>query len=189
MADPIRRLLPPPARMKGVRAPPGGLVDGQRRRRALRLAGGVDWYLAESGRFDFLGSGDLSLEDARAVLADLGAGSTAVFVCVAKPRAIEDVLGGESRWGLRRLTWSRRLHAEVAPKLASVARGARLALLPGEGLVWVDGERLFTPGELVPLPWTDPPVSLRVVRPADVLLALRRAVGPGGPRRAAVGGD
>lgn len=175
--------------MKGVRAPPGGLTDGQRRPRALRLAGGVDWYLAESGRFDFVGSGDVSLEDALSVRAELGAGSGAVFVCVARPRAIEDVLGGESKWGLRRLTWSRRLHAEVAPKLASVARGARLALLPGDDLVWVDGERLFRPGELVPLPWTDPPVSLRVVRPRNVLAALRRAVGPDGPRRAAVGRD
>jgi len=163
-------------------------VPGQRRPRVLRLAGGVDWYLADTGRFERLGSGDVSARDLQAVQAELArsGGPDAVFVCVARPREIEDVLGPKARWGTRRITWSTRLKRPIAPKLAWVARGARLALLPGKGPVWVDGERLFDPGEKVPLPWTEPMVELEVVRPRTVRAALRAAVGPSGPRRAAL---
>ncbi|MGO9198627.1 MAG: hypothetical protein ACLQK4_16055 [Acidimicrobiales bacterium] len=173
-----------------MNSPPGGLVDGQRRPRVLRLARAVDWYVADADRFELVGTGDVSMSDVTAVRADLAKASSAhaAFVCVARPREIEDVLGRKSRWvgawGLRRITWSQSIGKPIAPKLAAVARGARLAVLPDQGLVWVDGERLFKPGETVPLPWTDPPVSLPVVRPRTVLAALRAAVGPQGPRRA-----
>jgi hypothetical protein len=169
-----------------VRPPPGGLVEGQRRPKVLRLVRGGDWYVADRGRFEKIGSGDLSVRDLKAVRADLreSAGADAVFVCVARPREVEQVL--THRWGTRRITWSTRLKKPIAPKLAWVARGARLALLPGDGIVWVDGERLFTPGETVPLPWTDPPVELKVVRPKTVRTALKTAVGPKGPRRAVI---
>ncbi len=142
--------------------------------------------MADRGRFERIGSGDLSVRDLKAVRADLreSAGPDAVFVCVARPREVEQVLS--HRWGTRRITWSARLSKPIAPKLSSVARGARLALLPGEGIVWVDGERLFAPGEVVPLPWTDPPVELKVVRPSIVRDALKVAVGPDGPRRAQI---
>ena len=169
-----------------VNLPPGALVDGQRRPRALRLAKGVDWYLVDAGRFELVGSGDLSMRDVTAVQADLreSASPSAVFVCVARPREIEEVLGQKNRWGTKRITWATRRGKPIAPGLPAVARGARLAVLPDAGLVWVDGERLFSPGEKVPLPWTDPPISLEIVRPKAVLGALRKAVGPGGPTRA-----
>lgn len=165
-------------------------MPGQRRPRVLRLAGPVDWYVADVGRFERLGSGDVSVRDMKAVRADLerSAGPDAVFVCVARPKEIEDVLGPKGRFGTRRITWSTRLKAPIAPKVAWVARGSRLALLPGRGIVWVDAERLFTAGETVPLPWTEPPVELEVVRPRAVLAALRTAVGPSGPRRATLDG-
>lgn len=140
----------------------------------------------DEGRFCLIGAGDISVRDMRAVEADLreSASSKAVFVCVSRPREIEEVLGRRGRFGTKRITWSQRLSKPIAPKLAAVARGARLALLPGTGIVWVDGEHLFTPGETVPLPWTDPPVELTVVRPRTVLSAMREAVGPSGPKRA-----
>jgi hypothetical protein len=65
-----------------------------------------------------------------------------------------------------------------------VARGARVAVLPSSGPVWVDDEHLFAAGETVPLPWTQPLVEMVVVRPKTVLAALRAVIGPGGPRRA-----
>ncbi|MGO9558982.1 MAG: hypothetical protein ACLPQS_08420 [Acidimicrobiales bacterium] len=172
-----------------MNSPPGGLVDGQRRPRVLRLAKAVDWYIVDIGRFELVGTGDVSMRDVKAVRADMKeAGSPlAVFVCVARPREIEEVIGKKSllnTWSLKRITWSENQGKPIAPKLASVARGARLALLPDQGLVWVDGEHLFKPGETVPLPWTDPPVELLVVRPRTVLAALRTAIGPKGPERA-----
>jgi hypothetical protein len=173
-----------------MKPPPGGLVDGQRRPRVLRIAGAVDWYLADRNRFERLGSGDLSMQDIQAVQADLGVadGSKAVFVCVSRPKEIEEILGQGrgARWGTRRITWSTRLGEPIAPSRGAVARGARVALLPGRGLVWVDGERLFSRDETVPLPWTDPLVELAVVRPREVRRALRQAVGAKGPRRAAL---
>ena len=35
--------------------------------RALQIVGGADWYIAEKGRFDFVGRGDISEADMRAV--------------------------------------------------------------------------------------------------------------------------
>ena len=79
-------------------SPPGGLVDGQRRPRALRLAKAVDWYIVDAGRFELVGSGDVSMRDVKAVRADLKecGSSQAVFVCVARPREIEEVIGKKS---------------------------------------------------------------------------------------------
>jgi hypothetical protein len=152
--------------------------------------------VVDVGRFVLVGSGDLSVRDMKAVRADLRESGSpqALFVCVARPREIEEVLAPKgssspaagllSTWGTRRIRWSTTLKRPIAPTLAAVSRGARLALLPEKGVVWVDGERSFTPGESVPLPWTDPPVSLEVVRPRTVLDAMRAAVGPNGPKRA-----
>lgn len=171
-----------------MNAPPGGLTDGQRRPRALQVASGVDWYVVDTGRFDLVGSGDVSMRDVKAVRAELreSASPTAMFVCVARPKEIEQVLNQKRQWGLRRITWSKELKKPIAPTVAAVARGSRLALLPEVGLVWVDGEKLFTPGETVPLPWTDPPIELLVVRPKRVLEAMRLAIGPTGPKRASL---
>lgn len=162
---------------------PGGIVDGQRRPRPLRLAAAVDWYLVTADRFELLGSGDLSERDAKAIRDELRASypAGAVFVGVARPREIEDIL--PSKWGTRRITWSERLRRPIAPSRAAVARGARLAVL-SSGPVWVDSERLFTPGESVPLPWTEPPVSLRVLRPRQLRRELDGVLGRAGPRRA-----
>ena len=137
-----------------------------------------------------VGSGDVSLRDLDAVRGDLWAvgRQRAVFVCVARPREIEEVLG-KNRFGTKRLTWSERLRSPIRPTVSSVARGARLALLPGRGLVWVDGEHLFKQGETVPLAWMEPPVELEVVRPGVVKKALRAALGPSGPQRAEVAAD
>jgi hypothetical protein len=52
------------------------------------------------------------------------------------------------------------------------------------GTVWVDGERLFKPGEPVPLPWTSPEVSLVVVRPPALRKAMKATLGRDGPSRA-----
>jgi hypothetical protein len=51
--------------------------------------------------------------------------------------------------------------------------------------VWVDRRRLFRPGELAILPWTEPRVKLAVVRPSTVQAAMREIIGRNGPRRAA----
>lgn len=142
--------------------------------------------MADTGRFELVGSGDLAgddLEDVRRQL-EMAPSGAAVFVCVARPREIEEVLGKNGQWGTKRITWSERVQKPLAPSRAAVARGARVAVLPREGIVWVDGERLFTVGEHVPLPWTEPLVTLLVVRPKSVRQALSRAVGQKGPRRA-----
>ncbi len=116
------------------------------------------------------------------VHAELGAAG--VFVCVAKARELDELLPRWMRTTRRRITQADRLGAPIPPKLNWVARGARVAVLPEFGTVWVDDEHLFRPGELVPLPWTDPLVELTVVRPAAVLVAMRDILGPGGPKRA-----
>lgn len=161
--------------------PPGGLTDRQRRPKELRLGGNLDWYLVAEGHFDRVGSGDVSADDLQAVARELGDG--AVFVCVAKPKQLESYLA-KPAIGTRRITNSSKLAGKTPPKARWVARGARLAVLPSQGTVWVDDERLFKPGERVPLPWTDPAVELVVVRPATVYAAMKAVMGPKGPKRA-----
>jgi len=161
--------------------PPAGLLDQQRRAKPIRLAAGADWYLVERGCFDLVGSGDVSEADLRAVGRELG--DSGVFVCVVKPKPIEEILGRRA-WGTRRIRRAAERQVATPPKLRWVAQGARLAVLPGRGTVWVDTERLFAVDEPVPLPWTEPPVELVVVRPATVLAAMKVIVGPGGPARA-----
>jgi len=160
---------------------PGGLLDQQRRPKALRLVGKADWYVICMGRFDLVGSGDVSDADLRSVHGDLGEGG--VFVCVAKPQPLEHYLPKHA-WGTRRISRAFRQSTPLYPKLRWVARGARLAVLPDVGTVWVDGEHLFTVGEPVPLTWTDPLVELTVVRPPTVYAAMKAIVGPNGPKRA-----
>ena len=155
-------------------------MDLQRRARTIQLAAKADWYLIKSGRFDLVGSGDVSAEDLRAVHRELGA--RGVFVCVAKPKPLEEVLA--QKWGTKRITRSSRAPAPIGPKLRWVALGARVAVLPDLGTVWVDDEHLFKAGDTVPLPWTEPPVALVVVRPSTVLEAMRVVLGPNGPKRA-----
>ncbi|MGH9296639.1 MAG: hypothetical protein ACRDZP_01520 [Acidimicrobiales bacterium] len=165
-------------------AVPGGLVAGQLRPKVVRLVKGADWYAIGPGRFDQVGAGDLSMKDIEAVGSDLPTSPWTAFVCVARPREVEDVLGPKNNFGLKRITWSARQKGPMAPTLAAVARGARIALLPGTGVVWVDSERLFARDDSVPLPWTDPLVSMKVVRPKVVREALRREIGPHARRRA-----
>ena len=167
--------------MTKVLPPPGGLSDQQHRPRPLRLGENLDWYVVSAGRFERVGSGDVSDEDLRSVARELG--DTAVFVCVAKPVPLEAYLS-KAQLGTRRITRSSRAKVRSSPKLRWVATGARLAVLPGRGTVWVDDEHLFKVGEAVPLPWTDPPVELVVVRPAAVYAAMRVALGRDGPTRA-----
>jgi hypothetical protein len=169
-----------------VTEPPGGLLDRQRRPRAIRLVGAADWYLLASGRFDLVGSGDVSEADLRAVRRDLG--SKGVFVCVAKPQPLEKFLG-RVPWGTRRISRSSQVRTPTRPKLRWVAEGARLAVLPEVGTVWVDGEHLFAEGEPVPLPWTEPLVELAVVRPPAIYAAMKAVVGADGPKRARLPGD
>lgn len=160
---------------------PGGLIDSQRRARSLRLVDRADWYLVRQGSFEFLGAGDVSEADLRSVHRELGA--TGVFVCVAKPPRLENYLGKQP-WGVRRLSFSSNVNGPAGPKLRWVAQGARLAVLPDLGSVWVDDEHLFPAGEEVPLPWTNPPVALIVVRPRTVYAAMKAMIGPSGPKRA-----
>lgn len=142
----------------------------------------ADWYLAAPGVFERLGSGDLSLEDLKAVAAEMERRyGKAGFVAVARRREIEKVLSNS--WGTKRITWSERLNRPIAPRLSDVARGARLACIP-EGVFFVDEEHFFSEGEQAPFPWTDPPVSLPVMRPRRLRQRLRELVGKKGPRRA-----
>ncbi len=163
-----------------MRLLPGGLVDGQSRARCLQVVGACDWYVVEAGRFDFVGNGEVSEEDLGLVGRELADGA---FVCVRQPRPIEEVLG-DGKLGTRRLRFASKLRSPGRPRLRWVARGARVAVLPGRGAVWVDGEHLFEDGEEVSLPWTSPLVSLAVIRPPVLYKELRRAVGPNGPGRA-----
>jgi hypothetical protein len=161
--------------------PPGGLLDQQRRPKSIRLVGKADWYLVGPGRFDLVGSGDVSDADLRSVHRELGTGG--VFVCVAKPAPLEHYLPKRT-WGTRRISRTFQQATPTYPKLRWVARGARLAVLPDVGTVWVDGEHLFSVGEPVPLTWTDPLVELTVVRPSTVYAAMKAMVGVNGPKRA-----
>jgi hypothetical protein len=166
-----------------VTEPPGGLLDQQRRPKPIRLVGKADWYVISMGRFELVGSGDVSDADLRSVHRDLGADG--VFVCVAKPPQLEQYLPKRA-WGTRRISRAFQRATPLYPKLRWVARGARLAVLPEVGTVWVDGEHLFTVGEPVPLTWTDPLVELTVVRPPSVYAAMKAMVGEHGPKRASL---
>ena len=138
----------------------------------------------QQGRFELLGSGDVSDADLRSVHRELR--DTGVFVCVAKPVPLEKYLP-KANFGTRRISRSSNTALPTRPKLRWVAKGARLAVLPQAGSVWVDDEHLFKVGEVVPLPWTDPAVELVVVRPATVYAAMKSIVGAKGPKRAAPG--
>jgi hypothetical protein len=157
---------------------PGGLHDSTRRLRRLRVVSNGDWYLAGRGLLRKVGFGELAMADLEAVSGDLG---ERVFVAHPLVRPIEQFLTGPSRLN-RRLTWYDRLSKPPQPTVAAVARGAQVAVLPREGIVWVDGERAFRAGENVPLPWTSPEVVLRVVRPRTVTRAMREVIGRGGPK-------
>ncbi len=156
-----------------ARAPlPAGLVAGQKRRRAEQLVAECDWYVVEPARFAYLATGDVSLDDLeRLALAE----PMALFVCVRVAKGPEEVLSS-SRFVTRRLRLAARLRPARSPRQRWVARGARVAVLPEKGVVWVDRERLFRRSEHVSLPWTDPPVSLPVVRVPEVRAAMRQVV-------------
>ncbi|HEV2360917.1 MAG TPA: hypothetical protein VGS21_04375 [Acidimicrobiales bacterium] len=179
---------------------PGGLFDSSKRPRKLQVCTWGDWFVGAPGLLLKVGFGELSMADLQAVDADLG---DRVFVAHAKPHPIENYLNGPGAstrksgpttapsglagWVFRRGLRPQRFYGwsgQLPPaSLTGIARGAQVAVLPGRGPVWVDGEKLFKPGELVPLPWTDPLVEMLIVRPKEVIEALKLAVGPGGPTR------
>lgn len=164
---------------------PGGLYDSTRRPRRLRVVSYGNWYLAAPGILQKVGFGELALADLEAVYRELG---KKVFVAHPEPHPIENYLssrptvGSRRTWGLRRQKFYGEAEAPL-PSLGAVARGAQVAVLPGIGPVWVDGVRLFKPGEMAPLPWTEPLVELRVVRPKQLQKAMVAAIGPDGPKR------
>ena len=164
--------------------PPGGLVEGRRLPKRLRVNGGGPWYLAAAGTFERVGHGDLSLGNLQAVLADLGG---RVFVSLPAQRSLQDYLGSPQSplnkyvgWRLRRYEGTKQ---NLQPTVAAIARGAQVAVLPDLGIVWVDSHRLFRPGETVPLPWTEPLVEMVAIRSRDLQRAMRTAIGEGGPKR------
>jgi hypothetical protein len=170
---------------------PGGLHDSTRRPRHLRVVSNGNWYLAAPGLLAKVGFGELAIADLDAVAADLG---ERVFVAHPEVKQIERHLGPTPPRLTRRLRWFEGLSEPFRPGLNAIARGAQVAVLPAggpgpSGVVWVDGERVFGPGEVVPLPWTDPLVSLTVVRPRAVAVAMRAVIGPGGPKRASLPED
>jgi len=73
------------------------------------------------------------------------------------------------------------------PTVSAVARGAQVAVVPDLGPVWVDRHRLFRPGEMASLHWTEPRVELVAVRPSTVRAALRKAIGGGRTRNRGAG--
>lgn len=162
--------------------PPAGLIEGHRLPRRLRVNGGGAWFLAGPGSFNRVGAGDLSHENLQAVFAELG---ERVFVSLPAPRQLEEFLGPQNKWAIfrPRLYRYEKLRRRVQPTIETIGREAQVAVLPGLGAVWVDGHRLFHDGETVPLPWTEPVVSLVAVRPRTVIRAMRRAIGPRGPKR------
>lgn len=167
---------------------PGGLHDSTRRPRHLRVVSNGSWYLAAPGLFAKVGFGELAIADLDAVAADLG---EKVFVAHPQVKQIERYLDATPPRLTRRLRWFEGLSEPPRPGVNAVARGAQVAVLPGggpgpTGVVWVDGDRVFRPGEVVPLPWTAPLVSLPVVRPRAVAAAIRAVIGPDGPKRASL---
>jgi hypothetical protein len=158
---------------------PGGLFDATRRPRHLRLVSNGDWYLAAPGLLQKVGFGELALADLEAVRDDLGENA---FLAHPEVKPLEEYLGG-ARGLPRRMRWPDRARSPSLPTVAGVARGAQVAVLPEQGIVWVDGEGLFKRDREVPLPWTDPLIYLPVVQPRAVIAVLRRIIGPGGPRR------
>jgi hypothetical protein len=164
---------------------PGGLYDSTRRPRRLRVVSYGNWFLAAPGILQQVGFGELALEDLEAVYRDLGG---KVFVAHPEPHPMENYLSSGPAVGRRRTFGMRRqkFYGEAGaplPSLGAVARGAQVAVLPEVGPVWVDGVRLFKPGEIAPLPWTDPLVELRVVRPRELQKAMLAVIGPNGPKR------
>ena len=169
-----------------VLAIPAGLVDGRKLARSLQVSGGGPWFLAARGCIERVGAGDLSLADLKAVEAELG---DRVFVAMPRLRSLQEYLTGQapgqrrthgaiSVFGpARRLQRFEELRDSAPPTLTATARGAQVAVLPELGPVWVDGYRLFRPGEKARLPWTDPRVELTVVRPSTVRSALREVIG------------
>ena len=158
---------------------PGGLHDSTRRPRQLRVVSNGDWYVAAPGTLKKVGFGELAIADLEAVRNDLG---DRVFLAHPQVRSIERYLGRPARMP-RRMRWFERASQPIQPSVAAVARGAQVAVLPEVGVVWVDGEGIFREGDEVPLPWTEPPVVMRVARPRSVASAMRRVIGPGGPKR------
>jgi hypothetical protein len=169
--------------------PPAGLMDRQRRARVIQVIAGAEWYVVKAGSFDMVGKGDVSDADLRAVHRELRDGG--VFLCVPKAKSMEERLG-RSKLGYRltpgRIRRSEERATSRPPKLRWVALGARVAVLPLPGPVWVDDERLFAPGERVPLPWTEPLVEMTVVRPKTVYAAMQAILGRDGPARATLPG-
>ncbi len=165
---------------------PGGLFDSTRRPRRLQVVSFGNWYLAGPGLLAKVGFGELSLADLEAVHAELG---ERVFLAHPQERAIGAYLtrgpspgeGSRPRFGFRRLLSEDNRALIEWPSVAAVARGAQVAVLPAEGPVWVDDQHLFKPLERIPLPWTDPPVEMTVVRPKTVIATMRQVIGPGGP--------
>lgn len=158
---------------------PGGLHDSTRRPRHLRVVSNGNWYLAAPAMLVKVGFGELALDDLRSVAEELG---RRVFVAHPEVRSIERYLP-RSGWLVRRLHWYEGMAAPPLPTLAAVARGAQVAVVPEQGVVWVDGEGAFRPGEVVPLPWTDPLVELPVMRPRQLAAVMRGVIGAGGPKR------
>jgi hypothetical protein len=172
---------------------PAGLVDGQKHPRRLQVSGGGPWFLADSGHLERVGSGDLSLADLKAIEAELG---ERVFVGVPRQRSLYEYMTGKApRKGdhrasvgmgpTQRLRRFEELRDNSPPTVVGLARAAQVAVLPGVGPVFVDSYRLFRPGELASLPWTDPRVELPVVRPSALRSALRTVVGRRHPWRRA----
>ena len=179
-----------------VQSLPAGIVDGRKLPRRLRVNGGGAWFLAGPGSFERVGAGDLSLGDLQLIAAELG---NCVFVALPALQSLQEYLGGPGPrpkpgagptistsilGASRRVQRYEQRRDETPPSIGAVAKGAQVAVLPKIGPVWVDGHRLFRPGEKATLPWTEPRVELVSVRPAVVRSAMRAAIGPRGPRRA-----
>jgi hypothetical protein len=162
------------------------LGDGKKLPRRLQVSGGGPWFLAGPGSFRRVGAGDLSAADLHAVHAELG---ERVLVAMPAPRSLQQYLGAKANWGMRRVRRYERLIANVPPSVAAVARGAQVAVLPDLGPVWVDNQHLFRAGDTATLPWTEPVVSLVVVKPRRVRDAIRGVIGPKGPKRATLVAD
>lgn len=149
------------------------------------MSGGGPWFLAAPGCLEQVGAGDLSYEDLKAVEAGLG---DAVFVAQARLATFQEHLtdGGLAKWRgsqkgsfrpARRRQRFEQLRDSKPMTARAVAKDAQVAVIGSLGPVWVDGHRLFKPGETVPLPWTHPRVELVVVRPSTVRAAIEEIIG------------